>query len=150
MFGCVRFGGFWRGVKITKLWIFWRETASARQKLPKSAKVTKNVSRYAAFFYLWIFSRKFDKKIVGFEHFTNAKKCVIMVKRSKRGRGARRSTFCAECQSYDTNTGKRPYHRAFLLKCVSTQSGRFLFFVDCKNKNEKISKNPWQAPSAVL
>jgi len=49
---------------------------------------------------------------------------------------------CAECQAYDTNTGKRSYHRAFLLKCVSTSGrGAFCFLWNVKINNEKISKN---------
>lgn len=40
--------------------------------------------------------------------------------------------LCAECQSYDTNTGKRSYGRAFLMKRVWGKL-RTLFYLSLKN-----------------
>ena len=57
----------------------------------KPSKAPKKHQKSRRFFYLWGFSRIFVQKIVAFEHFTNAKKCDIMTRRSEKGACARRS-----------------------------------------------------------
>ena len=114
-----------------KHFLWWRQLfcASCGIFLWKSAKVTKTPRWSGCFFYLCVFSRIFSQKIVAFEHFTNAKKCDIMTRRSEKGACARRSIlarsvnlmaptratdsyqpcifWCAYC---GTSQGRKPFH----------------------------------------